>query len=117
LGGSFQLDKATSDDLHRRIATGQAIESGHFRGEGGANLRGIFAAGLEYLLNEVTDPGWQALPDAPFAIRAQFYFDGNCTARCMMNGRARTSETGRSQAEPRPPSETSRIRTSPTTHA
>lgn len=85
--GSFQLDKATSDDLHRRIATGQAIESGHFRGEGRAVGGGIFAAGLEYLLNEVTDPGWQALLYAPFAIRAQFYLDGNKrTARWMMNG-------------------------------
>lgn len=109
--GSFRLDKATSDDLHRRIATGQAIEAGHFRGEGtargggtvrlgeaglydapepgegGAHLRRLFAEGLAYLLDEVADPGLQALLYTPWAIRAQFYFDGNKrTARWMLNG-------------------------------
>ena len=34
LDGAFALNKATSDALHAAIATGEALESGHFRGEG-----------------------------------------------------------------------------------
>ena len=109
--GTFRLDKATSDGLHRRIATGQAIEAGHVRSEGqahgggtlrlgeagfydapepgagGSHLRGVFAEGIDYLTTDVADPGLQALLYAPWAIRSQFYFDGNKrTARWMMNG-------------------------------
>lgn len=109
--GTFRLDKPTTDDLHRRIATGQGGEAGHFRGEsraaggeivrlgeagfydapaagdGGANLRRLFSEGVDYLLGDVADPGLQGLLYVPLAIRAQFYFDGNKrTARWMMNG-------------------------------
>ena len=30
----FRVDKCVSDDLHRLVATGEALEAGHFRGEG-----------------------------------------------------------------------------------
>ena len=30
----FSVDKCVSDDLHRLVATGEALEAGHFRGEG-----------------------------------------------------------------------------------
>ena len=56
-------------------------------GEGGANLRRLFRDGVDYLRQEVPDPGLQALLYTALAIRAQFYFDGNeRTARWMMNG-------------------------------
>jgi len=110
--GSFALDKATSDRFHRIIAEGEAIEAGHFRGEGtsggggrvnlgahdpyfapdpglqGEALLQLHAAGLEEI-NAVSgdDPGIAAVLYFCFATRAQFYFDGNKrTARWMMNG-------------------------------
>jgi hypothetical protein len=109
--GTFSLSKAISDDLNGRIATGEAIEAGHFRGEGAAvgggfvrlGEGGIYAApehgpggsflaehfstGVDFLQREVVDPGHQALLYFPFAALSQFYFDGNKrTARWMMNG-------------------------------
>ena len=32
--GEFQSDKPTSDELHRLVATGEALDPGQFRGEG-----------------------------------------------------------------------------------
>jgi Fic family protein len=109
--GTFNLTKAISDDLNARIAASEAIESGHFRGEGaavgggfvrlgeggiyeapehgpaGANLAERFQVGVDYLAGEVDDHGHQALLYFPFATLSQFYFDGNKrTARWMMNG-------------------------------
>lgn len=109
--GTFELAKAISDDLNSRIAAGEAVEAGHFRGEGaavgggfvrlgegglyaapehgpaGEHLVKHFRAGVDYLTGEIGDPGHQALLYFPFAALAQFYFDGNKrTARWMMNG-------------------------------
>lgn len=109
--GTFSLTKAMSDDLNGRIAASEAIESGHFRGEGAAvgggfvrlgeggiyeapahgpsgdALVGRFQAGVDYLASAVDDRGHQALLYFPFAALSQFYFDGNKrTARWMMNG-------------------------------
>jgi hypothetical protein len=108
--GSFRLDKPTSDRLHALLAPHEAIEAGHFRGEGSAKgggvvslgERGIYRASRpgpkgqtligEYraLLNHlatVSDPREQALAYCAAATRRQFYFDGNKRlARLMMNG-------------------------------
>lgn len=108
--GNFTLSKATSDLLHSAIATGEALESGHFRGEGhartdvtvhlgergthfppptqpgGANLRELYARGLEALEHAET-PFERAAAYFLFGADTQFYFDGNKrTARAMMNG-------------------------------
>lgn len=109
----FALDKDTSDQLHAIIASSEAIESGHFRGEGkvtgtttvwlggfderyvapdhgpgGRNLVEIYNRGLAAIQNEAAgDPGLEAVLYATFATLHQFYFDGNKrTARWMMNG-------------------------------
>lgn len=108
--GSFTLSKATSDRLHSAIATGEALESGHFRGEGaahsdvsvhlgergthfppqtqpgGANLREIYEGGLQGL-DQAGTPFEKAAAYFLFGAYNQFYFDGNKrTARAMMNG-------------------------------
>jgi Fic family protein len=109
--GEFQLDKSTSDRLQALIARGEALETGHFRGEGslvltpgvglgqfgrylppetqpgGANLRELHARGVGALLTLLDDPFEQALAYFLFAALQQFYFDGNKrTGRSMMNG-------------------------------
>ena len=109
--GTFRLSKAISDDLNGSIAAGEAIEAGHFRGEGaavggdfvrlgeggmyaapehgpgGSYLAEHFRAGVDYLQRDVADPGHQALLYFPFATLSQFYFHGNKrTARWMMSG-------------------------------
>jgi len=109
----FRLDKATSDRLHKIIATDEALEAGHFRGEGevggpdsrvsvslgergryeapaagddGAILRRIHAEGL-VAIGELDDPFHRGLVYFAFGALQQFYFDGNKrTARHMMNG-------------------------------
>jgi len=104
--GSFRLDKATSDAVHALIARHEAIESGHFRGEGsvlgGGSVRlstGGYVDGtpqeelrdrwqllMEYL-QETTEPRMRALVYNAAATRTQYYFDGNKrTARLMMAG-------------------------------
>ncbi|MHB1234579.1 MAG: Fic family protein [Microbacteriaceae bacterium] len=108
--GTFHLDKATSDLLHGQVAVHEAVESGHFRGEGQAGGGGLVGLGslgtyqasspgeagatlitehrllLEYLA-DVPDPREQALVFFCAAVRRQFYFDGNKrTARLMMIG-------------------------------
>jgi Fic family protein len=109
--GEFHLDKAASDHLHYLIARDEALEAGHFRGEGtltltpgvnlgehgtyrppptergGANLRRIFERGVETLRTEIDAPFEQAIAYFLFAALQQFYFDGNKrTGRWMMNG-------------------------------
>jgi len=110
-GGTFTLSKTFSDQLHTHIGSAEAIESGHFRGEGvvqgggtvrlgnghvfqapdpgprGSNLVPIFHRGVDYLTTSIDNPGHRAVLYAAFATRSQFYFDGNKrTARWMMNG-------------------------------
>jgi Fic family protein len=107
----FALSKETSDNLNRLIAQYEALEAGHFRGEGhelanvsvslgehgthhppptepgGENLRRIYDQGTAFITNEV--PGVFERAGAYFLFGAfmQFYFDGNKrTARYMMNG-------------------------------
>lgn len=106
----FQLDKPTSDLLHRQVAIHEAIESGHFRGEGFAGGGGLVGLGelgtfrasapgkngdsliaehrqLIAYLAELDDPREQAIAYFCAATRRQFYFDGNKrTARLMMAG-------------------------------
>lgn len=109
--GAFQLDKPTSDRLHWLIARDEALEAGHFRGEGsleltpgvslgehgrylppstepgGENLRGLHARGVDAILGGLDEPFEQGIAYFLFAALQQFYFDGNKrTGRSMMNG-------------------------------
>jgi Fic family protein len=106
----FTLTKGVSDDLHRALAIHEAVESGHFRGEGvvtgGGSVRlsnGGSVAGIDpgaggsqlielhrnlvgYLVT-LSDPRERALLYNAAATHYQFYFDGNKrTARLMMTG-------------------------------
>lgn len=114
-GGEFTLSKAVSDRLHLLVAHHEAIESGHFRGEGqvsgGGNVRlsnggtvaGVVAgeSGLALIhrfdrtceyLGAIDDPRERALAYFAAATRSQFYFDGNKrTARLMMTGELMTA--------------------------
>ena len=108
--GTFSLSKEVSDELHALVAVHEAIEAGHFRGEGavqgggtvslatggsvpgtehgegGALLAGHFGRLVDYL-QDVDDPRRRALIYFASATRRQFYFDGNKrTARLMMTG-------------------------------
>lgn len=108
--GEFQLSKQASDRIHSLVAVHEAVESGHFRGEGsangggnvrlssggvvegritgegGADLRAAHERLLDYLSTE-PDPRVRALVYAASAIRHQFYFDGNKrTAKLMASG-------------------------------
>lgn len=108
--GQFALTKEVSDELHRLVAVHEAIESGHFRGEGqvtgggtvrlsnggvvegtasgpgGALLREHFEDLITYL-DGLSDARERALIYFASATRRQFYFDGNKrTARLMMTG-------------------------------
>lgn len=108
--GSFHLDKRTSDELHLLVAAREAIEAGHFRGEGtatgGGTVRlanGGTAPGLAAgdggslliarfeqaadFLTGLSDRRERALAYFAAATRSQFYVDGNeRTARLMMSG-------------------------------
>jgi Fic family protein len=109
--GEFRLDKEISDRLQYLIARDEALESGHFRGEGkelltpgvglgvhgrymppqteagGENLRRIYARGLEFIHADLSDVFEQAIAYFLFCALQQFYFDGNKrTSRYMMNG-------------------------------
>src|SRR6266568_4341911 len=108
--GKFRLDKVTSDRLQYLIGRDEALEAGHFRGQGsldtgisvnlgefgshippesgpgGSNLIRIHDAGLTGIL-ELPDPVQQGIAYFLFAALNQFYFDGNKrTGRAMMNG-------------------------------
>lgn len=107
----FSLNKEISDRLQYLLARDEALESGHFRGEGketltpgvslgvhgrylppptepgGDNLRRIYARGLEFIESELADEFEQAITYFLFGALQQFYFDGNKrTSRYMMNG-------------------------------
>lgn len=104
--GEFRLDKVTSDRIHGLVAEHEAIESGHFRGEGsvsgGGSVRlanGGYMDGtpieelpgrwndLTECVNGLDDPRERALAFSASATRTQFYFDGNKrTSRLMMTG-------------------------------
>ena len=110
--GQFRLDKATFTGLHALVASREALEWGHFRGEGqetgftpdvslgvhgrhtplptlpGApELNRVFEAGLQALQAEVPRPFERAAAFSLFGSLQQFFFDGNKrTSRFMMNG-------------------------------
>ena len=109
--GEFRLAKEVSDHLQYLIARDEALEPGHFTGEGkeqltpgvgfgmqgrympppteagGGNLRGIYTRGMQFIQAELNYVFEQALAYFLFASPQQFYFDGNKrTARYMMNG-------------------------------
>jgi Fic family protein len=110
--GKFSLNKATFTELHDIVARNEALEWGHFRGEGkeisytpdvalgeqgrhtplptltGApDLNRVFMEGVEELNNQVAHPFEKALAFFLFGALQQFFFDGNKrTSRFMMNG-------------------------------
>lgn len=110
--GKFSLDKATFTELHGLVARHEALEWGHFRGEGeekgytpdvglgehgrytplatvaGAPvLNQVFTQGLQVLDREVQQPFEKAAAFFLFGALQQFFFDGNKrTSRFMMNG-------------------------------
>ncbi len=109
---TFALEKGIFCELNGIVARKEALEWGHFRGEGAeqqytpqvalgsqgrykpaatqseaANLIDIFNAGVEVLLAESRSPWEQAFAFFLFAALQQFFFDGNKrTGRLMMNG-------------------------------
>lgn len=90
---AFALDKSTSDRIHSLVALHEAIESGHFRGEGsvtgGSTVNLLVSAHEDLLryLHRVEDARERALAYFASATRRQYYFDGNKrTARLMMAG-------------------------------
>ncbi|OOP65323.1 hypothetical protein BMF89_00175 [Arthrobacter sp. SRS-W-1-2016] len=108
--GTFRTDKEVSDRLHGVVAPHEAIEAGHFRGEGsvrgggtvnlgeagtsyatgcedgGEELGAEYDRGLVYL-SSIENPVERAAAYFCFGTRHQFYFDGNKrTSRLMMNG-------------------------------
>lgn len=110
--GQFALDRPTFCAIHAMVARNEALEWGHFRGEGaetgfwprvalgergsydpprtepgGANLIGIFERGVASLQAEGASPFERARALFLFGALQQFFFDGNKrTSRLMMNG-------------------------------
>lgn len=110
--GKFSLDKATFTELHGLVARNEALEWGHFRGEGketgytpdvglgehgrytplatvgGApELNRVFVSGLYALQQNVPQPFEKAAAFFLFGALQQFFFDGNKrTSRFMTNG-------------------------------
>ncbi|MDR0479189.1 MAG: Fic family protein [Burkholderiaceae bacterium] len=110
--GQFSLDRATFCTLHGIVARHEALEWGHFRGEGtetnytpdvalgehgrytplptvaGAQeLRQRFLQGTQALREQVASPFEQGMAFFLFGALQQFFFDGNKrTSRFMMNG-------------------------------
>jgi Fic family protein len=110
--GKFSMNKVTFTDLHDLVARNEALEWGHFRGEGketgytpdvslgehgrdtplptvagASELNSVFASGLQALQNEVQQPLEKATAFFLFGALQQFFFDGNKrTSRSMMNG-------------------------------
>lgn len=106
----FNLDKETFCALHALTARNEALEWGHFRGEGlelhytpdvalgergrwpptepGAEqLNAVFSKGLAALQENVPNPFERASAFFLFGSLQQFFFDGNKrTSRFMMNG-------------------------------
>ena len=110
--GSFSLDKATFTELHDLVVRSEALDRGHFRGEGNETnytpdvglgeygrytplatiggapeLNRVFASGLQALQGEVQQPFEKAVAFFLFGALQQFFFDGNKrTSHFMMNG-------------------------------
>ena len=110
--GRFALDKTIFCELHGKVARNEALEWGHFRGEGeetrwtpdvslgeygrytppptqpgGQNLRDCFERGINALVIHTPAPFEQALAFFMFGALQLFFFDGNKrTSRFMMNG-------------------------------
>ena len=108
----FSLDKATFCELHSIVARNEALEWGHFRGEGeethytpdvglgehgrytpqpttpgGLELHGRFIQGVRMLKEHLPNPFELATAFFLFGALQQFFFDGNKrTSRFMMNG-------------------------------
>src|SRR5258708_15441917 len=93
----FSLDKSTFCSLHALVARNEALEWGHFRGEGletkftpdvALGERGeVFASGIRSLEQNVSNPFERATAFFLFGSLQQFFFDGNKrTSRFMMNG-------------------------------
>jgi Fic family protein len=110
--GQFTANKQTFTELHALVAKNEALEWGHFRGEGketnytpdvslgqhgrytplatlpGApELNRVFSRGLEVQNQELSSPFEGAASFFLFGALQQFFFDGNKrTSRFMMNG-------------------------------
>lgn len=110
--GQFKLDKATFCDLHGIVARNEALEWGHFRGEGrevnytpdvslgefgrytplptiagATELNRVFTSGVNALNESHLPPFEKGLAFFLFGALRQFFFDGNKrTSRFMMNG-------------------------------
>lgn len=110
--GKFALNKRTFTELHALVARSEALEWGHFRGEGeeknytpdvalgeqgryaplptvaGApELNRVFEVGLEALNQQAPQAFEKAAAFFLFGALQQFFFDGNKrTSRFMMNG-------------------------------
>ena len=108
----FKLDKSTFCSLHALVARNEALEWGHFRGEGtetqftpdvalgergrftplttepgAVRLNEVFESGIHALQREVSNPFERATAFFLFGSLQQFFFDGNKrTSRFMMNG-------------------------------
>lgn len=108
----FKLDKSTFCALQARVARNEALEWGHFRGEGpetrytpevalgergrltplatepgATRLNDVFAAGVRALEQHVTSPFERGTAFFLFGSLQQFFFDGNKrSSRFMMNG-------------------------------
>ncbi len=108
---SFAVSKESSDRLNYEVIKFEALEPGHFRGEGtvggggtvnlgegrtyhaaptepgGSNLRAIFDDGWAAIQLRCDHPVEQGAAYFALAAHGQFYFDGNKrTGRLMMNG-------------------------------
>lgn len=109
--GAFAVDKGTFTKLHELVARNEALEWGHFRGEGSETgytpdvglgeigrytplptvagapeLNRVFSGGLA-ALQDVQQPFEKAAAFFLFGALQQFFFDGNKrTSRFMMNG-------------------------------
>ena len=110
--GHFRLDKQTFCSLNARVARNEALEWGHFRGEGAetsytpdvalgkrgrftplptepaaVRLNEVFTNGVRALQENVANPFERACAFFLFGSLQQFFFDGNKrTSRFMMNG-------------------------------
>ena len=112
--GEFRVEKPVSDEPHRLVAKGEALDPGHFRGEGdplnltvwpsvylgreerhwplptkeGApDLNRVYVEGIEALASEVSNALELSMAYFLFGALQQFHCDGNeRTSRFMMNG-------------------------------
>ena len=108
----FAPNKSTFCSLHARVSRNEALEWGHFRGEGpeieytpdvalgergrftplatepgAVRLNEVFVKGLRSLEQDLTNPFERAAAFFLFGSLQQFFFDGNKrTSRFMMNG-------------------------------